>query len=368
MSQILTDGNDVAVQDKLQSTLYALDGDDSIDVQFGGTYAEYGGSGNDYFINNANAHLTVYGGDGNDAALGGLADDVFSGDNGNDVLIGDAFSFAYAAATGIIYPTTTGVTVFDSDYLYGGAGIDGLYGLNGNDFLFGGDGGDTNAALGNTSVLPNANGGTLALVKGGLYGGDGNDFMDGGRGNDYLDGGNGDDIIVTGDGVDIVFGGAGGDSIYSTYTRTFGSQSTLHGGDGNDLIYGSYFADTLTGDGGDDLLWGGDDYDILLGGAGTDSILGGHGSDYFLGGAGSDYFNLTLDVALNDWDYLADFNSSEGDVVLLPYYAQNDVQYIQYGSYAVGYVAGAASAGNTPYQFVAANTTVADLKAHTYFV
>ena len=66
---------------------------------------------------------------------------------------------------------------------------------------------------------------------------------------------------------DMVYGGAGDD--------------TLDGGAGDDMIYG---------DGDDDDLDGGAGMDTLMGGAGDDTLDGGDGMDVLTGGSGSDTF------------------------------------------------------------------------------
>src|SRR5690606_23177235 len=84
------------------------------------------------------------------------------------------------------------------DKLYGGAGNDTLDGGTGNDKLYGDSGNDT------------------------LNGGSGNDYLDGGAGNDTLNGGSGNDTLVwnVGGGRDIMDGGSGTDTV-----NIFGSSS-----------------------------------------------------------------------------------------------------------------------------------------------
>jgi Ca2+-binding RTX toxin-like protein len=60
------------------------------------------------------------------------------------------------------------------------------------------------------------------------------------------------------------------------------------GGAGTDVLsqfenlIGSDYADTLTGNGGNNVLDGGEGGDILIGGAGADTLLGGAGNDSFV--------------------------------------------------------------------------------------
>jgi len=68
---------------------------------------------------------------------------------------------------------------------------------------------------------------------------------------------------------------------------------------GDDVLFGTPTADTITGEAGNDILYGGQDADVLDGGdgddqlrgeAGDDTLIGGNGDDYFRGGAGVDSY------------------------------------------------------------------------------
>ena len=52
----------------------------------------------------------------------------------------------------------------------------------------------------------------------------------------------------------------------------------MHGGDGNDILFGQNGADTLWGDADDDLLYGGKGKDDLDGGSGKNTVKSGNGS------------------------------------------------------------------------------------------
>ena len=117
----------------------------------------------------------------------------------------------------------------------------------------------------------------------------GKDLLTGGAGDDFLVGGAGDDIINGGDGVDT-----------ASYESASGSVvvdldlGTASGADGNDTlisiekIFGSAYADMLTGGTGNDSLYGGAGNDKVNGGGGDDFIEGGAGDDTLDGGAGLD--------------------------------------------------------------------------------
>jgi len=112
-----------------------------------------------------------------------------------------------------------------------------------------------------------------------------------------------------------VFGGAGDDQ--------------LEGEDGVDALSGGAGDDALSGGAGNDILVGGDGNDILFGGAGSDLIQGGSGDDVLYGGdatggSGSDTFvwqaneqgsiaDPAMDTIYN-FDNLTDGNS-DGDIL-----------------------------------------------------
>lgn len=187
-----------------------------------------------------------------------------------------------------------------ADTIYGGAGDDYLDGLGGDDRLYGRGGQD------------NMLGG---LGRDQLFGGDGHDDLHGEAGDDQLRGEAGDDWLQGGEGADLVDGGSGTDwAVYETAAAGVtvnlgltGPQDT--GGAGLDTlvgierVFGSAFADTLTaGDGpvllrgwsGDDILRGSGGDDALVGDDGNDSLDdGGGGVDYLEGGRGDDSYRVS---------------------------------------------------------------------------
>jgi len=111
----------------------------------------------------------------------------------------------------------------------------------------------------------------------------------GGLGNDDINGRGGDDLIY-------------GDTLGAP-NDPHGGNDTLNGGDGNDTLYGGGGNDRLFGDAGDDRLYGGegDDYlsggqgsdlDRLYGNAGNDMLVTSGGSDLLAGGAGDDIYSI----------------------------------------------------------------------------
>ncbi|MEM8979577.1 MAG: family 16 glycosylhydrolase [Pseudomonadota bacterium] len=71
--------------------------------------------------------------------------------------------------------------------------------------------------------------------------------------------------------ADTIEGGGGDDKIFGRK-----GADTLHGGDGKDELFGQKGTDMLMGDAGDDKLIGGKGEDVLIGGTGTDHLWGGN--------------------------------------------------------------------------------------------
>jgi len=81
----------------------------------------------------------------------------------------------------------------------------------------------------------------------------------------------------------------------SSYADTFylrDGNDLAFGGYGNDVMYGENGSDSLYGQGGNDVLYGGSGYDYLSGGDGNDYLVGGADADYLSGGFGYDTFKM----------------------------------------------------------------------------
>lgn len=113
--------------------------------------------------------------------------------------------------------------------------------------------------------------------------------IQGGDGNDVLRAGSGKSTITAGAGYDFVVGGISDDTIY--------------GGTENDYLFGGNGADSIFGDDGNDWIGGGDGDDPLLrGGNGLDSISGGTGRDRLNGEAGADIaYRDAIDLQVLDF-------------------------------------------------------------------
>lgn len=211
------------------------------------------------------------------------------------------------------------------DEIFGGAGDDDIRGLGGNDYITGGDGVDKIwADAGNdiihTSYGPDEEDDMMAALvdtetagdgdfasggsgddkiygaatmpwKENLFGGAGNDYLNGYYGDDYLHGGTGHDEIVGLDGEDEIKGGDGDDKIYGGL-----GNDDVEAGDGDDYVYGAEDNDDIHGNDGDDELLGGYGDDDVWGGKGNDIIIGGYGANLLRGEDGDDIILLGNDL------------------------------------------------------------------------
>ncbi|MEY4981985.1 MAG: hypothetical protein RIR62_251 [Pseudomonadota bacterium] len=223
-----------------------------------------GGAGNDRIVGN----------DGSDSLLGGAGADTLEGGGGDDTLNGGAGADVLWGGIGLDWvdysDSDAAVIVNLRDWTVAGGhaqgdqlqGTDAIIGSTFNDVIIGFD----DEALTGGDIYINI-----------LFGGGGDDFIDGRAGGDSLDGGTGNDTVFGGLGNDSMGGGEG--------------QDQLFGGDGTDLVDGGEGADLVDGGAGSDTLSGGAGNDTLSGGAGNDSVGGGEGDDIITAGAGSDTFS-----------------------------------------------------------------------------
>lgn len=284
-------------------TIRAEAGDDTIDGAFGADVI-FGGDGFDTVdfgasASGVRASLASRIGQGGDAA----GDEYF----GIEALLGSTF--------GDTLDGGLGDNLLDGragdDRLSGGAGADTLIGAEGNDILTGGEGADLLSggvgsdtadyststvavavsllagtasggdAAGDSLVsIENLTGGDHADVLEGngdaniLRGGRGDDTLTGGAGNDVLEGGRGADVLRGGEGEDVAVYhlSASGVLINLADTSASGGDATGDVYEGIEIIEGSFHADTILGDAGDNRLRGGLGADLLDGGAGFDTL------------------------------------------------------------------------------------------------
>ena len=294
-----------------------------------------GGMFNDQLISFGGAQL-MSGAGGNDLLLGGDGVDTLTGGGGNDTLNGgtglsrDVASYDIAGTTGGVMVNLTSGTASDNfggtdtlisiehvrgtnsaDYLTGDANNFGQFlrtdlaksfeGIGGNDFIDGGTSLPTNFALvsyGSSTAAVTVNlaqgwasdgrGGQDTLVNiDAVNGGSGNDVLTGGSSSSQIiaaghfeqfDGGSGDDTIDGGEGTDRVnYSGITG-SVTVVLGEGVNPGSASGGNAGIDVLYnieqirGSNYADTLTGNTGDNAFEGLGGNDTIHGGDGVDTI------------------------------------------------------------------------------------------------
>lgn len=246
--------------------------------------------------------------DGNFIRLPGKSISVLGGDSGNTV---NASTLSAANSVRL----TGGLAI---DTFIGGAGNDTFDGKGGADVMTGGLGNDRyyvddaadqaiEAAAGGTDTvfasvnytlatgqaleILRANAGAVGLTLRGneldnrLYGGIGNDTLNGKAGADYMTGGDGDDTYIVDQVRDQVFEAAGGgsDTILTLSNYTLGA--------GQEVEFLRAYAGTpalrLNGNELDNRIYGGTAGDTLDGMAGADVMFGGAGNDrYFVDQAG----------------------------------------------------------------------------------
>lgn len=261
------------------------------------------GDGDDTVYALSSSH-TVFGGSGNDKiyASGGGGNHQLVGGDGNDRLSADS----------------------GDDWLEGGAGNDSLYGWDGNDTLIGGSGDDTyyyRAGQDGQETIIDDQGTSDALH---LIDASVEDIMFSETGDHDLtltNASSGADSILIQNQLD----GSGSGQIETLVFGDSLDDISLDLGSFDSWIIGTAATDTLTGSGaeddtilgraGDDTLSGLDGNDTLSGDAGADTLYGGDGLDILIGGTGADTFVFEDASALNDVDVIADFSTSDGDMI-----------------------------------------------------
>ncbi|WGM40406.1 hypothetical protein [Caulobacter sp. NIBR1757] len=260
-------------------------------------------SGNDILRGGAGSD-TLNGGGGDDLLLGGLGNDTIVGGDGIDTVSYEDISVVNGIGVGVYllrpenqnrsqgdggFDIITGVeNVIGSqisDTLDGDNNNNVLTGLGGDDLLIGEGGDDTLHGGAGEDFLRGRDGNDIA------YGGADNDFFSGGEGNDLMDGGDGFDraSMFLSLGTDIQ-AGATVDLALTT------AQDTGHGLDtflNIEHVSGTTFADTLSGNSGDNWLWGAGGGDTLDGRDGNDLLEAGVGANILTGGNGVDTVRLS---------------------------------------------------------------------------
>lgn len=334
-------GPDVADGGAGNDAIFGQGGPDRLRGQDGHDYAE-GGAGVDWAEGDQGDDDLVGGthtaaADAADALYGGPGDDVVTGDNAVVTLAGTPARATVRIGSAGTPMTPRAVTLLGEgsgeDRVSGGAGVDVLWGQGGDDQISGGGQGDyaeggggadqirgdlaLSAESTRTATEPLADPGWKGEASGpsDLEGDDtpGQDDLIGGSSKqaaadqaDAIEGGGAADVLLGDNGslVRTVTGNA--EKVYTERypagqapadaTRVRSHDPALPGGSTRFCTEaqatcepdGSYGADHLYGDEGDDGLWGQDGDDELSGGAGDDDLFGELGDDELSGGAGED--------------------------------------------------------------------------------
>ena len=247
------------------------------------------------------------------AVVGGDGDDTYFVDPSVAKIIeraDEGFDIAYFSAGGVVPLNVEEVYTYDGDerrYAILGnrqdnviRGSEDIYGFAGNDTLAGH--GLLVGGTGDDTLL------AFAFRSVGfeevMHGGAGNDYLYGDRGDDTLRGGHDDDEIDGGSGNDFITGDGGNDNI--------------SGGTGDDRISGGTGDDVIFGVSGDDAVNAGDGNDNVKAGAGNDFVLGAGGDDNLNGGSGNDFLNGGAGVdTINGIDGDDRIFGGEGDDILV---------------------------------------------------
>lgn len=296
----------------------ALEGDDVVIVQVGGSVAIYGGRGDDFIIATLATKAMIKGGTGASLIAGSPGNDEITTEEEIDIIASGSGDDIINSAGGIDFISGGS----GNDTINGGVGENFLYGLEGDDiinsggdddFISGGTGNDTINGGDGDNYLYGFDGNDLITCGEGssnLYGDSGNDRLEVlGSGRNKLFGDDGDDVLVSGTGYFVGVGGDGNDVIDAT-KATQGSNLSgergsdiLRGGPGKDDIYGggSIFKDAepdtmygnqgndyIRAENGDDLIFGGEGNDVIRGAGGNDSLFGEDGNDELDGSTGED--------------------------------------------------------------------------------
>ncbi len=306
--QSLTGGNAIIRLDLGNATDYQ----GSVDTYSG--FSAFVGTNNGDTITLSTGTDTVTGGTGADLVNANTGTHVLNGGTGTDTL-------SFAAATGAVVlnlATTTAQNSGYGTYTITALSVENVTGSGNNDTITG----DANANI--------------------LLGGGGDDTLVGAAGNDTLDGEGGtntvsyavngsgivaDMSVVDGGGYFTVVEGSNSDlvkNIAVLFGTNFADTVTgdandniIQGAGGNDDIRGGQGNDTLDGGAGNNLMRGEDGADIITGSSDNDTIYGGLGNDTMIGGGGTDVLRfddlsgsgVVLDLTAGQASYATDVST-----------------------------------------------------------
>jgi Ca2+-binding RTX toxin-like protein len=299
----------------LDNRIFGNDADNIID---GGTGADImlGGNGNDtYYMDSDFDAVWDFDGAGTgtqDKIISSVSVDLFSGINTNGIEIVELTGTAALSIDGndlsnVLKGNDGNNVLFGSlgnDSMYGGLGNDTYYVDSVGDFIVEAEGAGTRDIvysevsfdlsagapgenrLGIDDVHLTGIGNFIAkgnALKNRLYGGDGDDTLDGGAGVDIMAGGDGDDTYLVDDLGDRIFefGTDANDKVISSVSIDLSDATRAYGGIDDVELTG---ADSLGAIGNDlnNFITGNTGNNILDGGWGADTMFGGAGNDTYV--------------------------------------------------------------------------------------
>ncbi|WOQ86427.1 calcium-binding protein [Vibrio cholerae] len=292
-------GNDIVEGGLGDDTLHGQDGDDQL----------FGGVGNDTLTVNGSGSNTLEGGEGDDLLKVNRSVDVyyqrdhvrkavntFNGGQGNDRLEGSAGAETYVFNRGDGQDTI-------NDYDHNSwSSVDGW---NQVDRIVLGEG------ISRDELALRRDGNHMVLVIGGLDSGDSitieNAYTDKRYRIEQIELSDGTQLtpqslpLLTTEGDDVVEGGGFDETVTllggNDTLNAGGGHDTVSGGSGNDTVHAGAGNDVVRGDEGDDTLHGQDGDDQLFGGVGNDTLtVNGSGSNTLEGGEGDDLLKVNRSV------------------------------------------------------------------------
>ncbi len=249
---------------------YGGEGNDVINGQWGNDVL-FGDEGDDTIDGGANDD-EIYGGPGSDKLYSGLGNDKLFGGDGDDILFPQGGTNILDGGDGL---DTARVTGFSTEF----------------DLFSNADGWQLVRKSKPTEInflarveFVQFQEKRVALPDE-LVGTAGDDVLTGTKtGRNLIRGLAGNDTIKVTAGFGEIYAGDGNDVVHAGVW----SDDTVYGGNGNDKLNGQWGNDTLFGENGDDVINGGAGNDILDGGDGNDRLYGDYGNDTLLGGKGND--------------------------------------------------------------------------------
>ena len=282
------------------------------DVVDGGRHDDFlmGDAGNDHILG-GHGWDRLFGGEGNDFLEGGSGDDVMVGGAGDDLMIGgagkDHFVYFENAGNDVIREFELNKDVIDLRLLPEAVAFSDLSIV---DMAEGCGVRITHAALDGSIEIRGIGASDLSASNFAMPDGETTKITIGGawftRPTDPFNGSDSSQLFLDDESGGTAFGNGGQD-------RVFGGEGDDHidGGSSADSLYGEEGDDTVEGGSGNDRLFGGEGDDVLDGGTGDDWLVGGEGNDQLTGGAGADRFVFGPD---NGTDSITGFGDGE-DVI-----------------------------------------------------